>query len=161
MSEKKFDQVTIQDISDRANVGRRTIYDHYTDKFDILDMLIKEHINELRKLCESASELSFAEGNLLWFKYFENNYTFFSTMLASKGASNFRKHFLDFVIEELEVDVNVKEGKNQGLSKELILRFFGAAIVEIVEVWINKGISEPTEVVAEQVGLLLDRNLSI
>lgn len=159
MTEKNFDHVTIQDISDRANVGRRTIYHHYTDKFDLLDKLIKEHINELRKLCQSASELSFAEGNLLWFEYFENNYSFFSTMLASKGASTFRKHFLEFVIEELEGEVNVNEGKNQGLSKEIILRFFGAAIVEIVEAWINNGISESTQVVAEQVGILLDRNL--
>src|SRR5213080_921502 len=92
MSEKSFDHITIQDISDRANVGRRTIYDHYMDKFDLLDKLIEEHINELRKLCESLLEMSFAEGNLIWFEYFERNYSFFSTMLVSKGASAFRNH---------------------------------------------------------------------
>ncbi|WP_409302353.1 TetR/AcrR family transcriptional regulator [Peribacillus sp. SCS-155] len=159
MSEKSFDHITIQDISDRANVGRRTIYDHYTDKFDLLDKLIEEHINELRKLCESAAELSFAEGNLIWFEYFERNYSFFSTMLTSKGAPAFRIHFLEFVIEELEDEVDVNEGINKGLSKDLILKFFGAAIVEIVEAWITMGITEPTKVVAEQMGILLDRNL--
>lgn len=51
------------------------------------------------------------------------------------------------------------EGRNQGISKDLILKFFGAAIVEIVEAWMTNGISEPTQVVAEQVGILLDRNL--
>ncbi|MFJ5746966.1 TetR/AcrR family transcriptional regulator [Peribacillus frigoritolerans] len=159
MSEKSFDHITIQDISDRANVGRRTIYDHYMDKFDLLDKLIEEHINQLRILCESASELNFVEGNLIWFEYFERNHSFFSTMLASKGAPAFRSHFLEFVIQELEGEVDVTEGKNQGLSKDLILKFFGAAIVEIVEVWFNNGLLEPTQVVAEQVGLLLDRNL--
>lgn len=159
MSEKSFDHITIQDISDRANVGRRTIYDHYVDKFDLLDKLIGEHINELRKLCESASELDFVEGNLIWFEYFERNSSFFSTMLSSKGAPTFRNHFLKFVIEELEGEVDVTEGKNQGLSKDLILKFFGAAIVEIVEAWFTNGLSEPTHVVAEQVGILLDRNL--
>ncbi|MEF2098086.1 TetR/AcrR family transcriptional regulator [Bacillus sp. CFBP9009] len=159
MSEKSFDHITIQDISDRANVGRRTIYDHYMDKFDLLDKLIEEHINELRILCESASELNFVEGNLIWFEYFERNRSFFSTMLGSKGAPAFRSHFLEFVIQELEGEVDVTEGKNQGLSKDLILNFFGAAIVEIVEAWFTNGLSEPTQVVAEQVGLLLDRNL--
>ncbi|MFP3919750.1 TetR/AcrR family transcriptional regulator [Lysinibacillus telephonicus] len=159
MSEKNLDEITMQDISDRANVGRRTIYLHYLDKYDLLDKLIEEHINELRILCQSASELSYTEGNLIWFEYFERNYTFFSTMLTSKGAPLFRSRFLDFVIEELKSDVNVTEGKNQGLSKDLILKFFGAAIVEIVEAWFNNGLSEPTEVVAEQVGILLDRNL--
>ncbi|MCD7035701.1 TetR/AcrR family transcriptional regulator [Metabacillus sp. GX 13764] len=159
MSDKNLDQLTIQDISDRANVGRRTIYDHYLDKFDILEKLIEEHIEELRKLCKAAADLSFAEGNLIWFDYFERHHSFFYTMTASKGASTFRKHFLAFVMEELEDEVNVTEGKNKGLSKELVLNFFSAAIVEIVEVWIMKGLKEPTEVIAEQVGVLLDRNL--
>lgn len=158
LSEKSFDHITIQDISDRANVGRRTIYDHYIDKFDLLDKLIEEHINELRKLCESAADLDFAEGNLMWFAYFERNSSFFSTMLASKGATTFRSHFLKFVIEELESEVDVTEGKNKGLNKDLILKFFGAAIVELVTAWIANGLSEPTQVVAEQMGILLDRN---
>lgn len=49
MSEKNFDQITIQNISDRANVGRRTIYHHYMDKYDLLDKIIEEHINSLQK----------------------------------------------------------------------------------------------------------------
>ncbi|AZB42042.1 TetR family transcriptional regulator [Bacillus sp. FJAT-42376] len=159
MSEKSFDQLTIQDISDRANVGRRTVYDHYLDKFDILEKLIEEHIEELRKLCKAAADLDFAEGNLIWFEYFERNHSFFFTMLTSKGATTFRKHFLAFVMEELEDEVNVSEGINKGLSKQLILSFFSAAIVEIVEMWIVNGLNEPTEAVARQVGILLDRNL--
>lgn len=158
MAEKNLDQITVQDISDRANVGRRTVYDHYMDKYDLLDKLLEEHINELRKICESTSELSFAEGNLKWFDYFDRNYHFFSTLLSSKGAPILRQHLLEFVIQELERDMDLTEGKNRRLSKELTLRFFGAAIVEIVEAWLTKGLSEPTEVIAEQVGVLLDRN---
>lgn len=158
MAEKKFDQITIQDISDKANVGRRTIYDHYTDKFDLLDKLIEEHLNELRNLCKSAADLSFVEGNLIWFEYFERHYSFFSTILSSNGAPAFRSQFLKFVIEELDGEVELTEGINQGLSKELILKFFGAAIVETVIAWITDGLSEPSKVIAEQAGILLDRN---
>jgi AcrR family transcriptional regulator len=82
MSEKNFDDITIQDISDRANVSRRTIYLHYMDKYDLLDKLIEEHINELREICESTSETDSRDGSVSWFEYFERNYLFFSTMLA-------------------------------------------------------------------------------
>ncbi|MFU8690789.1 TetR/AcrR family transcriptional regulator [Rossellomorea sp. FS2] len=159
MAEKGFDYLTIQDISDRANVGRRTIYDHYLDKFDILDRLIDEHIHELRVLCRGAADLSFEEGNLIWFEYFQQNEAFFTTILSSKGAPTFRTSFLTFVIEELEADVDTATGLNEGLSREIVLRFFGAAIVEIVEAWITGGLAEPAEVVARQMGSLLDRNL--
>ncbi|GAA3333324.1 hypothetical protein GCM10020331_096920 [Ectobacillus funiculus] len=53
---KNFDQITLQDISDRANVGRRTIYHHYMDKYDLLDKLMEEHINKLRETSEWACE---------------------------------------------------------------------------------------------------------
>lgn len=48
MKEKSFDDITIQDLSDRANVSRGTIYLHYMDKYDLLDKLIETHIDELR-----------------------------------------------------------------------------------------------------------------
>ncbi|MCP8970902.1 TetR/AcrR family transcriptional regulator [Ectobacillus ponti] len=159
MAEKGFDQITMQDLSERANVGRRTIYHHYMDKYDLLDKLIGEHLDELSTLCEATAELNYAEGTVIWFQYFERNYSFFSTMLASKGAPAFRSRFLAFVIEELKHEMDVTEGKNQGLHQNIILRFFGAAVVEIVESWFTSEIAEPAAVVAEQMGRLLDRNV--
>lgn len=98
----------------------------------------------------------FEEGNLIWFDYFQQNEAFFTTILSSKGAPTFRT---SFVIEELEANVDTATGLNEGLSREIVLRFFGAAIVEIVEAWITGGLTEPAEVVARQMGSLLDRNL--
>jgi AcrR family transcriptional regulator len=159
MSEQDFDKITVKDICDGANVGNRTFYLHYLDKFDLLDKIIEEHIRKLRNLCESVSELSFKEANVIWFEYFESHYLFFSTMLTGKGAFAFRKHFLEFVIEELKNDVDITEGKNQGFSETMILTFFGSAIVGVVETYFMKGMPDPPEVVAEQLGTLLDRNL--
>lgn len=68
MMEKEFDQITIQDISDRADVSRRTIYLHYMDKFDLLDQLIKEHIDDLRRICNSTDDNTDYENmGLVWF----------------------------------------------------------------------------------------------
>jgi AcrR family transcriptional regulator len=159
MSEKNFDQITIQDISDRANVGRRTIYDHYMDKYDLLDKITEEHINEIKKICQSSFDLSFKDANLIIFEYLKRNHAFFSTMVTSSGAPYFRRRFLEFTVEELKGDVDVTQGKNKGLNKEVILKFFGTAIVGMMETYFTNEIPESPEVIAEQVGILLDRNL--
>jgi AcrR family transcriptional regulator len=159
MSEKSFDDITIQDIADRADVNRGTIYLHYTDKYDLLDKMIEEHIENLRELCQSASDMTFQEGNYVWYEYFERNYLFFSTMLASKGAPYFRSRFLGLVIEEFKAEVEINDGKNQGLSEEVVLQFFGSAVVGAVEWWFKNGMPLPARLMAEQTGTLLDRNL--
>lgn len=159
MAEKNFDDITIRDISERANVNRGTIYLHYMDKFDLLDKIIEEHINNLRELCKSASEMTFKEGNYVWFEYFASNYLFFSTMLNTKSAIYFRSRFLDLVVQEYKVEVDITEGKNQGLSEDVILQFFEAAVVGAVEWWFRNGIPLAPRVMAEQTGILLDRNL--
>jgi hypothetical protein len=121
--------------------------------------MIEEHMDNLRELCQSASEMTFQEGNYVWYEYFERNYLFFSTMLARKGAPYFRSRFLDLVIEEFKAEVNTIEGKNHGLSEDVILQFFGSAVVGAVEWWFKNGMPFPARVIAEQTGGLLDRNL--
>lgn len=157
MTEKSFNQITIQDISNKADVSRRTIYLHYLDKFDLLDKLIEEHINELEKLREASSEMSFIEGGLIWFEYLERNYLFFSTMLASQGNLSFRNRFLEFIMQGLSEEVNTSEGKNDGLSNEVILRFIAGAYVEVVEWWFTNEMPHSPQVMAKQVGILIER----
>ncbi|CAH1192069.1 hypothetical protein PAECIP111892_00839 [Paenibacillus auburnensis] len=158
MTEKNFDDITIMDISERANVNRGTIYLHYMDKYDLLDKLIEEHINELRELCQSAAEMTFKEGNYVWFEYFEKNHMFFSIMLTTKSAAHFRSRFLDLVVEEYKVELDSSEGTNKGLNDDIVLQFLGAAIIGSVEWWFKNGMPYPPRVMAEQTGAILDRN---
>ncbi|MGG3693725.1 TetR/AcrR family transcriptional regulator [Heyndrickxia ginsengihumi] len=158
MAEKSFDDITIQDIADRANVNRGTIYLHYTDKYDLLDKMIEEHIDNLRELCQLAADMTFQEGNYVWYEYFEQNYLFFSTMLASKGAPYFRSRFLELVVDEFKPEVDTAGEKNKGLNEEVILQFFGSAVVGAVEWWFKNGMPLSARAMAEQTGALLDRN---
>lgn len=47
MKEKKFASITIQDITDRADVNRSTFYAYFSDKYALLDLIIREHFQSL------------------------------------------------------------------------------------------------------------------
>lgn len=42
--EKSFESISVQDIAERATVNRATFYAHFTDKFALLDALIREDV---------------------------------------------------------------------------------------------------------------------
>jgi AcrR family transcriptional regulator len=42
LEEKPFDEISVQDISERSTVNRATFYDHYTDKSALLEDLVRQ-----------------------------------------------------------------------------------------------------------------------
>lgn len=47
MRTKSFDEISVQDITEAATVNRATFYDHYTDKYALLDALVAGGFHEL------------------------------------------------------------------------------------------------------------------
>jgi len=46
MHEQTFQSITVQDIAERATVNRATFYDHFADKFALLEYSIREKFDE-------------------------------------------------------------------------------------------------------------------
>lgn len=160
MAEKTFDSITIQDIADRANVNRGTIYLHYQDKFDLLDKLIEAHLHELGAMDEWACELNWNDALIPYFEYFEKNYLFFSTMLASTGVlSSFRTRLLASFMQGFKGEIDRESGKNKVLDEDIILQYAGTAYVGIIEWWIRNKMPYPPQAMAKQIGTLLERTL--
>ena len=63
MQTKSFDEISVQDITEAATVNRATFYDHYTDKFSLLDatvgsgfhMLLHQRNVQFDGTCPSAA----------------------------------------------------------------------------------------------------------
>ncbi len=49
LAEKSYDAITVQDLLDRANIGRSTFYSHYFDKEDVLASVAEQMLETLRK----------------------------------------------------------------------------------------------------------------
>jgi AcrR family transcriptional regulator len=160
MATKNFDDITIQDIADQANVNRGTIYLHYRDKYDLLDKIMETHIDELKEMDTWACKLDWADALVPYFEYFKKNYLLFSTMLACNEApSSFRIRLLDSFMEGFKGEIDKESGRNNDLIEGVMLQYAGTAYVGVIEWWIRNGMPYPPQVMAKQVGVLLERTL--
>lgn len=47
LTKKEFEEISVQDITEAATLNRATFYDHYTDKFELLECMVGTDFNEL------------------------------------------------------------------------------------------------------------------
>ena len=58
LGEKSFDQISVQDLAERSTLNRATFYDHFADKFALLEAMIGERFSTLIEARMAGSELS-------------------------------------------------------------------------------------------------------
>ncbi|MFY9988510.1 MAG: TetR/AcrR family transcriptional regulator [Chthoniobacterales bacterium] len=47
LAEKSFEEISVQDIAERSTVNRATFYDHFSDKFALLEDIIAENFQAM------------------------------------------------------------------------------------------------------------------
>lgn len=140
--EKDFDTISIKEITEFAQIGRKTFYLHYIDKYDLLDQIVSEKLIELEQISEAKKSLGIQEGTQLWFEFFENNRTFFMKILISTTLQIIRKSC--FIL----LKKNLRKSSDtccywKGLDYDLYINFISNGIVGLLDIYLNS--SENTE----------------
>jgi AcrR family transcriptional regulator len=58
MPEKGFQAITVQDLSDRAMINRATFYEHFADKYALLEYSLRDLFSSRRYLIVSQRNLA-------------------------------------------------------------------------------------------------------
>jgi AcrR family transcriptional regulator len=56
LAEKTFDLISVQDIAERSTLNRATFYDHFTDKFALLEAMMGERVRAIIAARMAGSE---------------------------------------------------------------------------------------------------------
>lgn len=136
--EKDFDTISIKEITEHAQVGRKTFYLHYIDKYDLLDQVVSEKLVELKKIGEAKKRLGVQEGTQLWFEFFEDNRNFFMRLFNISSASNYKKKLLHFIEEEFKKKVPTEVATDKGLDYHLYINFISSGIIGLLDIYLNR-----------------------
>lgn len=86
--DKGYERVTVQDIIDRADVGRSTFYAHFRDKEDLLFY----GLEELRAAFDPANQDPARSPTLTVFEHFQASREVWRAMVGRRGAETFTRY---------------------------------------------------------------------
>src|SRR5690349_11404731 len=93
--ERGYDTLTIQDITDKANLGRATFYLHFKDKEELLTVSLQEVFDDLKARIGAPSKEGLLNGtspsSILIFEHVAANCDLYRVMLKAQGAAELLK----------------------------------------------------------------------
>jgi AcrR family transcriptional regulator len=138
LAEKPFQAISVQDIADRATVNRATFYDHFEDKFSLVDSLIREEFQaHLEVVLLVTAPLTPANLHLLSVTVFEylaqidSRCSLADAQLASRFAMSVQQALYAFIVRWLSKVVspgNRQHDKLEATATFISWALYGAGI---------------------------------
>jgi AcrR family transcriptional regulator len=160
LKEKDFDKISMNDIAEKANINRGTIYLNFMDKYDLLDKCIESNFSELADECRNAVEekKSLTKESLLFtFEYLEKHYDFLSTLFQSVGFSVFRKCMYEEIVRGLH-RYGQPENESNTIRSEVSVQFLASAITGVLEWWFANSMPCSSGEITDELWLILQNN---
>jgi AcrR family transcriptional regulator len=131
MGDHSFESITVQDITDTANVNHATFYRHYQDKYHLADAIFTEALDSMVRSFgppKSLPEIDRTETTVIlksWgiiFRHVADNDRLYRTLFNSSGNTAFirriREHFASVAKERMEA--RIKQNKPTGAGRGMV-----------------------------------------
>ena len=159
--EKGYEEISVQDIVDCANVGRSTFYKHFLDKRELLltgverlqHLLTEQRATRDTSATSNATLLGFS---LLLFQHVQGNLQFCRALLGPHGGAivepRFRLILAELVGEDLAA--GVPAGAALAMPLDVVVQYTVSAFLGLLRWWMEQPARCPAEEIDRQFRML-------
>ncbi|MGH9562788.1 MAG: TetR/AcrR family transcriptional regulator, partial [Terracidiphilus sp.] len=141
MVERGYESLRVQDILDRASVGRATFYLHYRSKEDLLRTSLEElrrHLKQEWKMVAAAEAKSSTLGfSLAFFRHVDSHRRLYRAIVGRESGTiverQMRRLLLDLVGEEMARSSRRRDSIRSGMTAHYVV----GALLSTVFWWLD------------------------
>lgn len=154
--EKRYDKITVQEIIDRANVGRSTFYAHFQDKEDLLASNFANYSAQWDTQQEGSGHAVPEQSphilhSLEFFRHANEAYEFHQAMFEGGGAEVMietgRQHMMADVQNHLQEIFG--EDEKLAIPLPVITNFLAGGLLSVMVWWLKEKRPYPPEKINE------------
>jgi len=166
VGQKGFEAVTVQEITEAADIHRSTFYFHFQDKYDLLEQCNREMFQAFGEAlappdCRPGEECRFNwhEGLVRHFEHIADNADYYKVMLGENGVPGVAKQ-LQRIIEDVFyrklVFLNQADRAPMETPAEALSRFVAAAHLGLIAWWLESDLLYRPAHMARWLGELIE-----
>jgi AcrR family transcriptional regulator len=142
--EKGYPKITVQNIIDRANVGRSTFYAHFLDKDDLLVSGFHAWVFDLSRTVEDHAQIQ-SDRHIIhsqdFFAHADHHRDLYRAMLESGGGDLILKIGQEHIQQQIEVHLHELIGKQEfPIPLPFITHYLAGALLSLIKWWVEEDI---------------------
>ncbi len=149
--EKPIEKITIKEITDKAGVIRVTFYNHFQDKYELVEWIYQEEIIGPMRILMWNDMIE--EAMVVMFNTMQKNRDFYIHAAKLEGQNSFREvvqtGFKDLILSYLEEHASHKTQRYEWLTKERAAEFYAHSLTQLLISWVKSGMHESSENMVE------------
>ena len=161
LEEKSFNSITISMLSERCEINRNTFYYHYDDIYTLVKEILSDEIKKVNQEFNTSfsweKSLIMASSFLLENKKAAQN--LFSSIDKKETDTYLYKICESVMCKYVENECITKNIKASEEDKALVIDFYRAALVGLLDKWILDGMEKSPDDFVYRIGKLFDGNI--
>lgn len=144
---RPIEKITIKEITDKAGVIRPTFYNHFRDKYELLEWIVREEL--MKPAMPLFNNGMLREGITFIFTAIENERDFYSKAMKIEGQNSFAEMLescaREIVFQRMDVSKVEQKMNYSWISPELLAEYYGHMACFMVMRWISSGMAAPVD----------------
>lgn len=152
--EKGYDSVTVQDITDRADLSRATFYIYYNDKEDLLVSTLEDMFDTLVQTRGKLTPAMLLENgsppSLLAFQHAQEYSTLYRAMLSERGVALVMHRILKYlaVLAQQQIEALLPPDFTPHIPLPVIAHYLAGSLFSLIVWWLEHDMPHPPEEMA-------------
>lgn len=153
MTEKAFQDIKLNELCEKAMVHKTTFYNHFEDKYDLLNYIINEIDQEIKSKLDKNNTLTDYYMSLAkeYIKIIKDKPSLFKSVINSTSDNLGLYIFFDKYTNDIEKEIK----DSSPIPCNYVAKFYVNAVLSVINEWFNNGMVEDCDTIIKYIEILI------
>ena len=143
MKKKPFEEINVSEICKESLINRSTFYDHFNDKYELIEYLMNDMRNELNEKINKSNKTNtikeyYIELMRVLLEHIKSNIDVYSSAIKINNNSIAKDMMTDVIIISTTKEIEKNYINKSNIPTKLIVLYYASGIINITIDYLNK-----------------------